>query len=264
MKNPFSNNLLIWIKLIAVVLVGSIHAEDPSSPVKPEDNAAKKTRVLFIGNSLVYQNDLPGMLRNLCESSVPPVALETAQVTPGGCTLERHWAGGKALAKIREGNWDYVVLQEQSVTPIVNYESMAKHARLFDAEIKKVKAKTVFYMTWALRDSPEDHPKLTDAYLKIARELGSDVVPVGYARAKAKEENPSLDLFVNDGKHPSPTGTYLAACTFYVYLTGKPLKNAPCKISDPNRPEKVLVELTPEIAESLQKIAFETVQSKKN
>jgi hypothetical protein len=189
--------------------------------------------------------------------------LETAQITPGGCTLERHWTGGKALAKIQEGKWDYVVLQEQSVTPIVNYESMAKHARLFDAEIKKVNAKTLFYMTWALRDSPQDHSKLTDAYLKIAKELGSDVVPVGYARTRAMEVNPCLDLFVKDGKHPSPTGTYLAACTFYVYLTGQPLQNAPCKITAPNNPEKVLVELTPEIAESLQKVAFETVKNTK-
>jgi hypothetical protein len=261
MKTQISNIQRMWHKLVAILFFSSFcaHADNSLTPKSAPEHTAKPIRVLFIGNSLVYQNDLPGMLRRLCETSNPPVAIETAQVTPGGCTLEKHWNDGKALAKIKEGIWDYVVLQEQSVTPIVNYEAMAKYARLFDAEIKKVNAKPLFYMTWALRDSPQDHAKLTDAYLKIAKELGADVVPVGYARAKAKEGDPSLDLFVKDGKHPSPTGTYLAACTFYIYLTGHPLKDAPCKITNPNNQEIVLVDLVPETATYLQKVAEETV-----
>ena len=39
-------------------------------------------------------------------------------VTAGGATLQRHWEGGGALAAIRRGGWDFVVLQEQSTRPL--------------------------------------------------------------------------------------------------------------------------------------------------
>jgi len=36
-------------------------------------------------------------------------------------------------------------------------------------------------------------------------------------------ERPSLALYVNgDNKHPSPAGSYLAACTFFAAFSGRP------------------------------------------
>ncbi len=55
------------------------------------------TRVLFIGNSYTFVNGgLDKQLRGLAPS------IETASVTAGGYTLERHWTDGNALIKKRE------------------------------------------------------------------------------------------------------------------------------------------------------------------
>ncbi len=182
--------------------------------------APRKLRILFIGNSYIYANNLPVLLARLAEAAAGRTAIETHQVSEGGWTLERHWEDGEALQRIREGRWDYVVLQEQSQRPIRNREVMQVYARLLDVVIRKAGGRTVFYLTWARRDRPEDQAALTDAYLTIARELNAWVAPVGIAWQTALRDDPSLRLHNDDNSHPNPMGSYLAALVFLATLRG--------------------------------------------
>jgi hypothetical protein len=259
-----SRRFFITISIAFISVFPGAGAVENAPPPKATETAsdAKPLKVLFIGNSLTSQNNLPGMLKALCEQSTPPIKLETAQVTQGGYTFEKHWDGGKAQQKIREGGWDVVVLQENSAGPVQKSESMLKYARLFDAEVKKVNAKAVLYMTWALQKSPADQDTITKTYDELGKELGDTVVPVGIARLKAVEGDPTINFYVKDGKHPTPAGTYLAACSFYVALTGHSPKGLPNKIVDSSSAKKTLVDITPEQAAYLQKVAEETVRAR--
>lgn len=172
-------------------------------------------RVLFIGNSYTYVNDLPWLTQQLSVSAGETRTLETDMVTVAGATLKSHWERGEALKRIQNERWDYVVLQEQSTLPITNRSVMYEYARLFDAEIKRVNARTVFYLTWARQNRPQTQQILTDSYTRIARELKAEVAPVGLAWQKVQEENPKLNLYYLDQSHPSPIGSYVAACVFY-------------------------------------------------
>ncbi|WP_322639293.1 SGNH/GDSL hydrolase family protein [Nostoc sp. EspVER01] len=172
-------------------------------------------RVLFIGNSYTYFNDLPWLTQQLAASAKEPKKLETEMVVIGGATLQNHWKRGKALRLLKAKRWDYVVLQEQSTLPITNPKEMYKYATLFDAEIKRVNSQTVFYLTWAKQNQPETQQILTDAYMNIAQELKAKVAPVGIAWQKVQEANPKLNLYSSDKSHPSPIGSYVAACVFY-------------------------------------------------
>ncbi|OKH56108.1 hypothetical protein NIES2130_25615 [Scytonema sp. HK-05] len=172
-------------------------------------------RVLFIGNSYTYVNDLPWLTQQLSVSAGETRTLETDMVTVGGATLKSHWERGEALRRIQNERWDYVVLQEQSTLPITHPKVMYQYARLFDTQIKRVNARTVFYLTWARQNRPETQQILTDSYTRIARELRAKVAPVGLAWQKVQEENPKLDLYYPDQSHPSPIGSYVAACVFY-------------------------------------------------
>ena len=55
----------------------------------------------------------------------------------------------------------------------------------------------------------------------IADQTNSRVAPVGTAFRLFQKEYPDLSLFTSDNKHPSPVGTYLAACVFFKMLTGE-------------------------------------------
>jgi hypothetical protein len=59
---------------------------------------------------------------------------------------------------------------------------------------------------------------LSQAYEEIAESTAVVIAPVGSAWLAALKHNPNLPLWHFDGKHPSPTGSYLAACVFYAYF----------------------------------------------
>jgi hypothetical protein len=204
-------------------------------PASAQVNAAApgepELRVLFIGNSYTWFNNLPHLVSALAESAHEARPLRTTMLVGGGFTLRNHWDGGAAVSAIQRNSWDYVVLQDQSMlgsaapavngVPRIDPRLFHDYARRFDAAIKQAGAKTVFFLTWARQDFPELQSVLDKAYLSVAKELGDRVAPVGPAWKEAIEERPRLALHQFDRSHPTPAGSYLAACVFYATLYGK-------------------------------------------
>jgi hypothetical protein len=110
------------------------------------------------------------------------------------------------------------VLQEQSTLPVKNARRMHENVRLFDGAIRAAGAKTVLYMTWARQNAPESQQAITEAYAGIGRELGATVVPVGKAWERFLRKHDRPVLHDKDQSHPTPAGSYLAACVFLAVL----------------------------------------------
>jgi hypothetical protein len=176
-------------------------------------------KILFIGNSFTARNDVPGLVAKLAAASGKK--METQLISAGGASLRRHWNAGRARAAIQSGDFDCVVLQEQSTLPIKNAGRMHENVRLFDEVIKSAGSKTVLYMTWARRTAPDSQQAISDAYLSIGRELGATVVPVGVVWQKFLGEHDEPVLHDRDQSHPTPAGSYLAACVFLAVLLGE-------------------------------------------
>ncbi len=176
-------------------------------------------KVLFIGNSFTARNDLPGLIAKL--GAARGKNLEHRLISAGGASLRTHWNAGEALKTIQGGEYENVVLQEQSTLPVKNAKRMHENVRLFDAAIKAAGARTALYMTWARQNAPESQEVITDAYASIGRELGATVVPVGLAwqRFLGKYDHPVLHD--RDQSHPTLAGSYLAACVFLAVLFGE-------------------------------------------
>jgi hypothetical protein len=214
----------------------------------------KVIKVLFIGNSYTYYNDLPGTFEKLMLSG--GYEIEVGQSTSGGWSLSNHLTASETLTKIAGTDWDYIILQEQSsVTNVKN--GMFPAIRELHKKISSVGAETVLFMTWGRRDGLpsagfQDYSavqaQVAANYLEIGQELGVKVVPVGLAWQVALSQDTSLDLWDADGSHPNKTGSYLAACVFYTVLTGK-------------SPEGLLytTQLPQETAHFLQRVASDTV-----
>jgi hypothetical protein len=110
-------------------------------------------RILFVGNSYTYVNDLPGMFAQLAKAGGRRV--ETGMVAPGGWTLSAHAGSAETLSKLKSSKWDVVVLQEQSQVPAVEparTQAMYPAGRLLVRQIKDVGATPIFFVTWARRD----------------------------------------------------------------------------------------------------------------
>lgn len=116
-----------------------------------------------------------------------------------------------------------MVLQGQSREPINKKKSaqFQASARQLDQLIRDTGSKTALFMTWAYKDKPEMAQPLATAYTRMGNELDALVVPVGLAFDLARTENPAMELYAKDKKHPSLLGTYLAANVFFATLYGQ-------------------------------------------
>jgi hypothetical protein len=198
------------------------------SSLNPCSEDPNCTRVLFIGNSYTFVNDLPGTFAALAKSGDHRV--ETGMAAEGGFSLADHVESTATRDKIKSSQWNFVVLQEQSQRPadvIVSETKMYPPARTLVSSIRKNGAEPIFFLTWGHKNGwPEnDIPTyrdmqqgLNNGYLNIARELDARVAPVGVAWAVTRRDNPQMNLWQDDGSHPAVPGTYLAACVFYAVI----------------------------------------------
>lgn len=111
-----------------------------------------QVRVMFVGNSFTYVNDLPGQLANIAHSLGDNVTFETSTI--GGCTLyHQQEAMDSKTAKLLEEDWDFIVLQDYSLLPTVQAaRTKYLHPAVKDFVKRKKSAKIVMYLTWGYHD----------------------------------------------------------------------------------------------------------------
>ncbi len=189
-------------------------------------------RVLFVGNSYTEVNSLPQMVQQVAESMGETV--EWQSNTPGGCTFRQH-CSNRSMELVRQGGWDYVVLQEQSQLPSFPQEQVESEVfpyagRLVDSVYRYSPcAEPVFYMTWGHKDGDARNAPyfpvlgtyegmdsmLCLRYMFMAQSFDASLCPVGRVWRRLREQHPEVELYQSDGSHPSVAGSYAAACAFY-------------------------------------------------
>ncbi len=196
-------------------------------------------RVLFIGNSYTYANNLPQMVADVTASAGDSLFFDSNSI--GGYTFQQHTANATTLSKISSGNWDYVVLQEQSQLPsfpIGQVETECfPYATILDSMINAVNpcAETVFFMTWGRKNGDASNcsmwpPVCTyngmDSLLNLRYRMMADsndaiLSPVGAVWRYIRQNFPAIEFYSADESHPSVAGSYAAACCFYSALFRK-------------------------------------------
>ncbi len=190
-------------------------------------------KVLFIGNSYTYVNDLPALVTGIASSLGDSMYHDI--YAPGGYTFQMHSLDPNTRAKINSDQWDVVVLQEQSQLPALWPDSVAVNVFPYADSLNGfIKANdscttTLFYMTWGRKNGDMENcpyyppvctyegmqARLRQSYLEMGQMLNAEVSPVGISWKLTRTNNPAIELYNLDESHPSIHGSYLAACTFY-------------------------------------------------
>jgi len=182
--------------------------------------AAEPVRVLFIGNSLTYVHDVPGIVAAFAAAAgMPPPVCRS--VVSGGFSLEDHWDKGAAQKTLEEEKWDFVVLQQGPSASPEGRDLLIRYARRFEPLIRRAGAKPALYMVWPSVSRRRDFGGVSDSYRLAARDVGGALLPAGEAWLIAEKVRPGLRLYSEDGLHPTAAGSYLAAAVIYAGLTGK-------------------------------------------
>ena len=193
-------------------------------------------RVLFIGNSYTYYNDgIQNLVKKLSDAHFddphrcsdpnnPKRIVLVDSVLKGGKGLDYHWEeeNHAAASKIQGEKWDVVVLQDHSKGPFEKNAEFVRYSKLFCDLVHQGGARPVFYLTWARLATPEKQTDLNKAYCKASIDNNAGVVPVGIAWDRIRKERPDLEpkLYIDDGHHPTPIGSYISGCVFFASLTG--------------------------------------------
>merc|ERR1712038_786484 len=214
-----------------------------SDPAFPEECTARHSNthknVLFLGNSYTGGCDgIDNVVRQIAEGA--GFSATTERSSPGGKTL--NWHAANSLDLIKNGDWDAVVLQDQSQRPSFGawyaYREIIPDVMTLTETMREANVCTlpVFFQTWGKRDgdtqncNPGEYPdlctfegvqdQLTEAYTTMAYvSQPSKVAPAGEAWRTYANRN---SLFANDGSHATCSGTFLAACTIFQQIWGVP------------------------------------------
>lgn len=192
-------------------------------------------KILFIGNSYTYVNDMPKIFETLCRDNGHDVTVTS--VVHGGHKLYQYvdcddQYRARLEAALAADHYDLCFLQEQSYLPLSDYELFFSGlSRLID-KVKPSVDSFMLYETWGRK---KGNPTLDEfgwtnesmtfdlaaAYKNAGEALGVPVSYVGLNFYKIYTGHTEIELYHEDKTHPSWAGSCLAALTHYHTVFGE-------------------------------------------
>ncbi|MFA6958769.1 MAG: SGNH/GDSL hydrolase family protein [Thermoanaerobaculia bacterium] len=186
-------------------------------------------RVLFIGNSLTYTNDLPRMVEAF--STAGQRHIRTTMIAGPNYGLEDLWNDAKVREAIGSKQFDVVVMQQGPSALPASRAELVKWSKTLAAAIREAGAEPALYMVWPSLERASDRPRVSESYRIAAKDCGCRLLPAGDAWQVAWKKSGRLSLYGTDGFHPSREGSWLAALVIWSALTGEDPERAPSEIS---------------------------------
>lgn len=197
-------------------------------------------KILFIGNSYTYYNDMPTLFSRLCGCNGKQA--QVFSVTKGGRRLHENLDSSDETTRQLEAvaaqkKMDVYVLQEHSTLPLLDFQRFS--ANVTGLMEKLGPARYVLYQTWGRKTGSaflEEQKlstrtmalRLQDAYRKVAETAGADRAPVGLCFWQVSENHPEIELYDPDLTHPSYEGSCLAALVHYRTIFDEIPKDLSC------------------------------------
>jgi hypothetical protein len=240
---------------LSLVLLGGVAGcAGGRSPSAPTPASPTVHRVLFIGNSLTYTNDLPGTVAAMALAAGDTILTQT--VAAPNLALIDHAAGQTdAVDVIKSGHWDYVVLQ-QGPTPLPLYrDTLILATKWLQPYIRDAGARSAQLMVWPSATKRASFDEVRRSSQLAAKAVGGLFLPAGEAWRAAWSAGPRIALYGSDGFHPSELGTYLTALVVFEGLTGTDVRTLSPRITVAGR----RLQIPTATVRLLQRVAHETV-----
>lgn len=199
-----------------------------------EAGAKAPLRVLFIGNSLTYTNDLPALVQFLAAADGREISFSS--VTAPDHSLEDHWNRGVAEV-IRQTRAQVVVMQQGPSSLPSSQEHLSEWSRRLARPIREAGGEPFLLMVWPDAHRMDAFDAVRDSYAGAARAAGAALIPAGESWRAAWRIEAGLPLFGRDGFHPSLAGSVVTALTVYQVLFPDTRGRCP-PVSLPGLPEE--------------------------
>ena len=184
-------------------------------------------KILFVGNSYTYYNDMPTLFSRLCGCNGRQA--QVFSVTHGGRKLHENLDPNDEITRqldavVAQNAMDVCILQEQSVLPLLDFQRFSANVGAMMEKLGPMRY--VLYQTWGRKaGSPflAEHGMTTrtmtlglqQAYDRAAESHGLECAPAGLCFLHVSEKYPDIELYDPDLTHPSYAGSCLAAMAHY-------------------------------------------------
>jgi predicted alpha/beta superfamily hydrolase len=204
-------------------------AYPPRTPARPRQATARK--VLFLGNSLTYVNDLPSAFASLAAEGE---SLSVDMIAQGGASLADAAHDPMIARAIVAGGYTDVILQErggEAFCPVTCQERGTVLPAQASAEAVAAMARAagarVYYLgTW--QTSRETNAALEYGERAIARVIGATYIEIAERRRRLLEVQPTLAWTHADGQHPGYATTAMMALRTWQAVFGEAATGVPC------------------------------------
>lgn len=223
--------------------------------------AQDTTKVLFIGNSITYFNDMPQTFEDIANSKGDLTAV--TMYAPGGTGFINHVNDPNVYSHFAQDNWDYVVLQPGSnespgysepIEATLTRARQLKDSIHYHNPCAKVLYYEISYGVWGSSASDLTTYNNTMDLIRgnlehLADSTETFFAPAGEAMRTAWNDDLNTLLWGGTGDiHPNAKGSYIIACSFYASIFQKPSLGT-----------NVISSLTAAEAEEYQQLADTTV-----
>jgi len=221
----------------------SIRGNDAAISVRVEvnnieaDGLVNNSKVLFIGNSLTYANNLPAMLGAVAAQAGK--TLVTTEVTAGAFALEDHFRAGDAQVEIAKG-YQLVILQQGPSAVEESQVNLLRWSTRFDTVIRNSGARPALYMVWPELERFSRFNDVRDSYSNAALAIDGMFIPGGEAWRASWRIDPALKFYGPDDFHPSMLGTYAIAVSMFAEIYRQTPADLPATFTTANGRQIVL------------------------
>jgi len=194
-------------------------------------------RILIIGNSRTYFNDMPEMVRSISDSASDPNKLEISLRAFPGATFEEHWSDPKTQAVLAE-TWDDAIMQSESAaesSPETD-KSFRTFGKLLGKALRLRSGKPRIVVNWVYGpeswDDGDPDGSGREAYYhdnesatsELSSTFNGHTIDVASVWRRVEREHPEIRL-TQDGNHPTVAGSYLFALLLYADLSDSDVKH---------------------------------------
>lgn len=185
-------------------------------------------KILFLGNSHTYYNDMPQIFANICKERGKDV--EVAMQAQSGVTYGWHY---KKLIELRfalmHGGYDYIVMQQAAHSPCPSKEETIADGMKIIELARRYGVTPVQTVPWAEKRDPAHQKEMYEIYGELAEKAGVRLNPVGRIFEDIFNNHPEIDMYWIDGEHASEYGSYAAALCTYATIFGESVQGVSYK-----------------------------------
>ncbi|KJV27764.1 hypothetical protein VI08_17515 [Luteibacter yeojuensis] len=187
-------------------------------------------RVLFVGNSLTYVNNLPA-----ATASLAPPGVEVDAFALPGASLNDDEHNARLAGLLAHGHYTDVVFQERGGDAICHGDGcltapyhleVVRGSKVLAKMARDAGARLYYLGTWQL--NPVMEPELVKGERDIAAAMGARYIELGETWLRLRAADPDAAWLHSDGQHPGHATTALMAVRVWHALSGERATQPPC------------------------------------